>query len=215
MPITVCAIPVKDLANAKQRLVPALGPARRRALAEAMLRDVLGALGGAGLDALWVVTRDRDVVAIARAFGAEPLAPPTEEENSSHSAAVAFAQAAAARGGARAFLTVPGDVPCVTGAELRALAGAAGHGAPALVPSRSGHGTNGVALVPPGAMPLKFGEPSFQNHLSAARACGLEPRILRLRGLGLDVDAPEDLAALVVEAPATESARLVRGWSLP
>jgi 2-phospho-L-lactate guanylyltransferase (CobY/MobA/RfbA family) len=64
-------------------------------------------------------------------------------------------------------------------------------------------------------MPLKFGEPSFENHLGGARAAGLEPRILRLRGLGLDVDAPEDLAALVAEAPATESARLVRGWSPP
>ena len=210
----LCAVPVKDLVNAKQRLVPALGPAERRALAGAMLRDVLGALGGAGLDAVWVVTRDREVFAIARRFGAEPLVPPTEEQNSSHTAAVAFAQTEAARRRARVFLTLPGDVPCATAAEIRELAGAAGPGVPAFVPSRGGHGTNGVALVPPDPMPLKFGEPSFENHLDAARAGGLEPRVLRLRGLGLDVDAPDDLAALVVEAPGTESARLVRGWSL-
>ncbi len=212
--VTVCAVPVKDLANAKQRLVPALGPAERRALAGAMLHDVLAALAGAGLDAVWVVTRDPEVFAIARGLRVEALAP-AEEENSSHTAAVAFAQAEAARRGARAFLTVPGDVPAATPAEIRALAGAAGPGAPAFVPSRSGHGTNGVALAPPAAMPLKFGEPSFENHLSAARAGGLEPRVLRLRGLGLDVDAPEDLAALVREAPDTESARLVRAWSRP
>jgi 2-phospho-L-lactate guanylyltransferase len=211
----VCAVPVKDLANAKQRLVPALGPAERRALAGAMLRDVLSALDGAGLGAVWVVTRDREVFAIARRFGVEPLSPPTEEENSSHTAAVAFAQSEAVRRGASAFLTLPGDVPCATAAEIRELASAARPGAPAFVPSRSGHGTNGVALAPPGAMPLKFGEPSFENHLGGARAGGLEPRILRLRGLGLDVDAPEDLAALVAEAPATESARLVRAWSRP
>ncbi len=209
----ICAVPVKDLVNAKQRLVPALTPDQRRELATAMLRDVLQALGAAGLDGVWVVTRDPEVCAIARSFGADPLVPPTDAENSSHTAAVAFAQAEAVRRGARAFLTIPGDVPGVTATEIRALAAAAREGAPALAPSRSGHGTNGVALVPPAAMPLKFGEPSFQNHLTAARALGLDPRVQELRGLGLDVDAPEDLRALLAEAPATASARLVRHWS--
>ena len=40
----IAAVPVKDLANAKQRLVPALSPAERRELARAMLGDVLEAL---------------------------------------------------------------------------------------------------------------------------------------------------------------------------
>src|SRR3989454_1041516 len=119
-----------------------------------------------------------------------------EDANSSHTTAVAFAQAEAARRGARAFLTVPGDVPCLTGDEIQALVAGAREGAPAFAPSRSGFGTNGVALTPPDAMPLKFGEPSFQSHLAAARARGLEPRVLMLAGLALDVDAPEDLAPL-------------------
>ena len=63
-------------------------------------------------------------------------------------------------------------------------------------------------------MPLRFGEPSFQNHLEAARARGLEPRVLILRGLGLDIDAPEDLAALVAEGSATESGRLLASWGV-
>ena len=205
----VCAVPVKDLVNAKQRLVAALGPAERRALAAAMLRDVLGALAAARLDRVWVVTRDPEVTAIAREFGAEALA---EAENRGHTAAVAFAQAAASRAAARVFLTVPGDVPCVTPADIRELARAAREGEPVFAPSRSGLGTNGVALAPPGAMPLTFGEPSFENHLAAARARGLAPRVLPLRGLALDVDAPDDLAALVAEAPATESGRLVASW---
>ena len=46
----VAAVPVKDLVDAKQRLVRALEPAQRRALARAMLIDVLRALSGAGLD---------------------------------------------------------------------------------------------------------------------------------------------------------------------
>ena len=80
-------------------------------------------------------------------------------------------------------------------------------------PSRSGLGTNGVALTPPDAMELTFGEPSFQNHLAAARARGLEPRVMRLAGLALDVDGPEDLVALALHGGATASARLARRWT--
>ena len=205
----VAAVPVKDFVNAKQRLMPALGAAERAALAAAMLEDVLAALAAARLDCVWVVTREPAVVALARARGACPLA---EDANRGHTAAVARAQTEATRLGARVFLTIPGDVPCVTADEIRRLAEAAAAGAPAFVPSRSGLGTNGAALAPPDAMPLTFGEPSFDNHLAAARARGLEPRVLPLPGLGLDVDAPEDLAALLDMPGATVSARLVASW---
>jgi len=206
----VAAVPVKDLAEAKQRLGGALDVPGRRALARAMLADVLRALGGAGLDRVWVVTREPEVAALARAFGAEPLA---ETDNRGHTAAVATAQAEAARVGADAFLTIPGDVPCVTAAEIRTLLDAL-PAPPAAVftPSRSGLGTNGVLLAPPAAMPLTFGEPSFDNHLATARARRLAPRTVPLTGLGLDVDGPDDLAALLAEGAHTESARLVAGW---
>ena len=208
----VAAVPVKDVVNAKQRLMRVLDASERRELARAMLIDVLRALGGAGLDHVWVVTREPEVAAIARRLGAEALA---EAENRGHTAAVAAAQAQAARVGADAFLTIPGDVPCVTAAEIRALVGALGAPpAVALVPSRSGLGTNGALLAPPGALRLRFGEPSFDNHLAAARALGLEPRVVRLPGLGLDVDAPEDLAALLAEGAATGSGGLVAGWRI-
>ena len=206
----VAAVPVKDLVNAKQRLVRVLDAAERRALARAMLTDVLRALGGAGLDRVWVVTREPEVAALARAFGAEPLA---EAENRGHTAAVAAAQAEAARAGADAFLTIPGDVPCITAAEIRTLVDALpAPPAVVLTPSRSGLGTNGVLLAPPAVMPLRFGEPSFDNHLAAARALRLPPRIVPLPGLGLDVDNPDDLAALLAAGARTESARLLAGW---
>jgi 2-phospho-L-lactate/phosphoenolpyruvate guanylyltransferase len=205
----VAAVPVKDLRVAKQRLASVLTLAERDQLARAMLRDVLRALGGAGFDHVWVVTREPAVVAIAQALGAEPLA---EAENRGHTAAVALAQAEAARRGARVFVTVPGDVPRATASELRELAGAAGAGAPVFVPSRSGLGTNGVALAPPDAMPLTFGEPSFERHLGAARARSLWPHVLTLPGLGLDIDTPEDLTALAAETAKTETGQLVAAW---
>lgn len=184
-PRLVVAVPIKDLTHAKQRLTSVLCVGERGELARAMLGDVL------------------------RALGAEPVA---EAENRGHTAAVALAQAEAARRGVRVFLTVPGDVPCVTADELRQLAEGVREGAPVLVPSRSGLGTNGVALAPPDAMALTFGEPSFARHLETARQRGLIPRVLTLPGLGLDVDAPEDLAAILAERTDTETQRLLERW---
>jgi len=207
------AVPVKDLVNAKQRLMPVLSPEERMELADAMLRDVLTALSAGRAGQVWVVTRDPRVARLAQDFNTGLLA---ETENRGHTAAVAQAQAVAARAGARVFLTVPGDTPCVTASEIVELVSAARAVDPVtvLVPSRSGLGTNGVALSPPSAMPLTFGEPSFDNHVEVARARGLGPRILRLPGLGLDIDAPEDLLALAAEAPGTRTGSLLVSWGI-
>jgi len=70
----VAAVPVKDLENAKQRLVRLLTPGERSELARAMLGDVLRALKAARLDRVWVVTRELAVAMIAHPLGAQPLA---------------------------------------------------------------------------------------------------------------------------------------------
>jgi len=210
---TVVAVPVKDLVNAKQRLIPVLSPSERGDLARAMLEDVLDALARARLGEVLVVTRDPSVEALARRHGAATL---SEERNRGHTEAVAHAQRAALARGARRFLTLPGDVPCTTADELAAVAAALPESPGAvLVPSLSGFGTNAVLLDPPDLLALKFGEPSFDNHLVAARAAGLQPLVLRLPGIGLDIDAPEDLAALLERGPSTRSAGLLISFGVP
>jgi 2-phospho-L-lactate guanylyltransferase len=175
-----------------------------------MLEDVLEALQGAAVDAVWVVTRDPEVSAIAPRFGATVV---TEEANRGHTAAVAAAQARASERGIGVFVTIPADVPCVTAAEVDALvAGIGAAPAAVLVPSRSGLGTNGVALTPADALALRFGEPSFEGHLARARARGIVPRVLVLPGLGLDVDGPDDLQALLATGAGARSRHLVEGW---
>jgi 2-phospho-L-lactate guanylyltransferase len=209
----VVAVPVKDLVNAKQRLIPFLSPSERSDLARAMLEDVLDALARAQIGLVLVVTRDPSVEAVARRHGASTLG---EEANRGHTEAVAHAQRSALARGARRFLTIPGDVPCVTPAELTALADAPLETPGALfVPSLSGFGTNAALLAPPDSMPLKFGEPSFDNHLLAARAAGLRPLVRRLPGLGLDIDAPEDLALLLDRGPSTRSAQFLASLEVP
>jgi 2-phospho-L-lactate guanylyltransferase len=207
------AVPVKDLTNAKQRLVPVLDPVERRRLARAMLDDVLHALGAVRAGSVHVVSADSDVMDLARRHGAACL---VEGANRGHTEAVALAQQEARRAGAERFLTIPGDVPCVTAEEVEITLGALENERGALfVPSLSGFGTNAALLAPPDIMPLKFGEPSFDNHLEAARQRGLAPVVLDLPGLGLDIDAPEDLALLLERGPETRSAELLRAWGLP
>jgi 2-phospho-L-lactate guanylyltransferase len=212
-PALLVAVPVKDLVTAKQRLVSLLTPAEREALAEAMLDDVLRALVAAMPGAVCVVTTDARVMEVARRHGAECL---VERANRGHTEAVAFAQQQAVGRGAARFVTIPGDVPCVAPAELRALCGALGASdGVALVPSVSGFGTNAALLAPPDAMPLKFGEPSFDNHLLAARERGLSPVVLPLPGLGLDIDTPEDVEQLLRRGGGTRSAALLSAWGVP
>jgi 2-phospho-L-lactate guanylyltransferase len=205
--IVVAAVPAKDFRDAKHRLVGILTPGERAGLARVMLEDVLGVVSAGLFHSVYVVTGDAEVIACARQFRVEIIA---EERSAGHTAAVSHAQAVALATGADCFLTIPGDVPDVTAAELRALVDAArADRAVVLVPSLSGLGTNGVLLRPPDAMTLKFGEPSFENHLSVARALDLPVKVLRLKGLGLDIDTPDDLRTLLERGGNSRTAQFL------
>lgn len=195
-------VPVKDMRAAKQRLVPALAPDERRTLFRHMLEDVLRALCAAeGLDGVALLTGDAEAMRLARRYDARVIA---EAENRGHTAAVAAAAAALAVDGADGLLTVPGDVPLATPAEIEAVLAAHG-AAPAMtiVPAHDERGSNCVACSPPDVVPLRFGDDSFVPHLAAARVRGVEPRVLRLPGLALDIDTPADLEALLDRPAAT------------
>jgi 2-phospho-L-lactate guanylyltransferase len=189
-------VPVKDLGGAKQRLASVLSRAERRDLYRAMLEDVLACLAAVeGLAGMALVTRDEEAATLARPFGARII---DEPANRGHSAAVTTAAKMLAAEGAAGLLQVPGDVPLATAAEIETVL-AAHRSIPSvtLVPSHDERGSNCVVASPPDAIPFLFGDDSFGPHRSAARARGIEPAILRLAGLSLDIDTPDDLAALM------------------
>jgi coenzyme F420-0:L-glutamate ligase/coenzyme F420-1:gamma-L-glutamate ligase len=201
----VVVIPAKEFTAAKQRLADALPAAARAALARAMLEDVLAALTGAPVDRIVVITPDAEVGEVAERWGALVV---RETEGQGHTAAVARGIELCRDWGASILLTFPGDLPCLTPDEVRRILEACGPAPAAVfVPSRSGAGTNAVCLAPPDAVPLRFGEPSFADHLAAARARGIEPVVLTLPGVGLDIDRPEDLHALRQAGSGTRAAR--------
>ena len=205
---STAVVPVKGFDAAKQRLGDALPAEGRAALARAMLEDVLAALTEAGLDEILVVTPDRAAARLAEAAGAQVV---REERGHGHTAAVQRGVAACRERGADLMLAVPGDLPCLSAVELRAILAACGPAPAAVfVPSRSGLGTNVACLAPPDTVPLRFGEPSFADHLAAARSRGIEPVVLQLAGAGLDIDRPEDLALLLVQGAGTRAASVLR-----
>src|SRR5215469_17764298 len=193
------AVPVKEFAGAKQRLAPLLTPEQRQALATAMLEDVLAALAGAPLAGIMVNTVEPVAVELARRYGARVV---TEDARSGHSGAVTAMARILAAEGREGMLTVPGDIPRVTSAEIAAVV-AARRPAPSLtiVPAHDERGSNAMLCCPPTVMPFRFGDHSFVPHLTTARGLGIEPTIVKLPGIGLDIDQPEDVQALLRAEP--------------
>jgi 2-phospho-L-lactate guanylyltransferase len=186
-------VPVKDTEAAKQRLAAAVPAGLRRGLALAMLEDVLAALATArGLAGIMLVTIDPAARDLAARYGAQCLA---EGARDGHTGAVMAAARRLASEGRGAMLTLPGDVPLVTAAEIERLI-AAHRPAPAftIAPSHDAMGSNAILMSPPDAVALRFGDDSFRPHLAAARARGIAPTIVALPGLALDIDNPADLA---------------------
>ncbi len=193
------AVPVKEFIGAKQRLAAMLTPEQRQALAAAMVEDVLAALAGAKLAGIMVNTLDPLATQLARRYGARVI---TDDARDGHTGAVTAIARVLEAEGCAGMLAMPGDIPRVTTAEVDAILRAVSP-APSLtiVPAHDELGSNAMLCSPPMVMPLRFGDDSFFPHLATARQQGIEPVIVRLPGVGLDIDHPEDLRALLRTTP--------------
>jgi 2-phospho-L-lactate guanylyltransferase len=65
-----------------------------------------------------------------------------------------------------------------------------------IVPDRHGTGTNALLLTPPNAISPSFGPDSRARHEARALVAGLHYETVEVPSLGLDIDTPEDLAAV-------------------
>lgn len=204
-------IPVR--AAGKERLAPVLTPEQREALVRAMLTDVIAALQESGLlRAVAVVSPDTAILSLAAGLGARPIAEPVSGLGLNAALALGLADRAAA--GAAAVLIVPGDLPQMRADDVAVLL-AALPAAPCVraVPAADG-GTSALVLRPPNVIAPAFGPDSFARHAAAARAAGAAFQPLTLAALAQDLDRPEDLTRLLVEAGETHAARALRGMGL-
>lgn len=207
-------VPIKALSEVKERLASILDPQERKALALAMLTDVVTALlGAASIAYLAVVSPDPEALQYAEKLGAHPIPEPSHTRgiNASLSYGVYFLS----QKGATAVLVVPADLPTLAPSlvdeVIQALPQPKGM---AIVPSAEG-GTNALALRPPQAIPFRFGPKSFTAHRREAVARGIPTVVLRLETLAYDVDSPQDLLRLEGAQGAHHTLALIKSLNIP
>jgi 2-phospho-L-lactate guanylyltransferase len=189
-------LPVKDLNNAKRRLMGVLTPEERFQLAGAMLEDTVRAVRGVELaERIFVVTNYEPAMRVAQENGWELL---REEQQISESDSVDAASRICEDRGITALLRVPLDVPLVQASDIDELL-ALDCVAPALVivPSRDGLGTNAILRMPPALFPSHFGEGSYAKHVCEAERIGARVILRRNTRLEMDVDDEADLGVLL------------------
>jgi len=186
---TWAVVPAKSPDRAKFRLSKVLNTEQRGRLMRAMLDDVLTHLGRVpAISGVAVVASDAGV--------APPGVRWIEDPGGGLNAALAHAARVLHDEGVTAILIICADTPLTTPQEIDSVVTAGRNSHVVLVPDRDEVGTNALLLSPPTLMLPVFGEQSFTRHTARAESLGIKPVVLRLPGLGLDIDDPGDLEAL-------------------
>lgn len=187
-------VPLNVPKKSKARLSKLLRPMERAQLAIAMLSDVLSALRGSRrVLSTTVVSADKGVQKIARAFGADFV---WEGKRRGLNKGLKMAISKTQRRGTSAALVVHADLPLLTSQEVDRFVAMSDGYSIALAPSKDGTGTNALLLKPPDVIRPAFGRRSFSRHLCLAEQKKLRCRVVKLRGISFDVDVPRDLQEL-------------------
>jgi len=184
-------VPFK-LNGAKSRLAPALNPGQRRALAFAMLRDVLRTVCSFGK--VTVLSRpglERDDIwpeEPGRAIEADIL----ESDLDLNDALNAFIAGKAASGWPCDILIVMADLALLGEEDVLGIVDRKGD--VVLCPGRGG-GTNMILMRSPQFRTCYRGI-SFPKHCAYAEEAGLKANVFESFRAGCDIDCPEDLLEL-------------------
>jgi 2-phospho-L-lactate guanylyltransferase len=205
-------VPVKSLANAKQRLAAVLDQPTRTMLAQAMLFDVLETLHAwTNHPDISIVTSDPFALDLARQFKFQVI---PDNTSRSETEAIDMATRFCESRGVDSTLVIPGDIPLIQACELEKILECAPDHGSVLVPAADGRGTNAAWRRPAGLFPLRFGNDSFKPHLTAARATHRPCVVLSLPGIALDIDNPDDLRQLAEAPGETRAQQLARQLDL-
>jgi 2-phospho-L-lactate guanylyltransferase len=204
----VILVPVKNLSSAKQRLASVLGQPARTALAQAMLHDVLETLHRwKARPPVALVTSDPFADHLAKRYQFEIIPDPS---NPGETGAIEMATQLCVKRGVQFTLVIPADIPLIQPWEFDEIMKHAPTAGSVLVPAGDGRGTNAALRRPANLFPLRFGNDSFKPHHAAAQATGNPCLVLKLPGIAVDVDNPEDLPRLMAMPGDTRAQRLLR-----
>jgi 2-phospho-L-lactate guanylyltransferase len=164
-----------------------------------LLGVIAAARESTAIEAVAVVTPDPATLSLAASLGPDvyPVAQSTTEPGLN--AAIDLGRRWAVERGASGIIVLFGDLPLLTGADVRNLVR---RDAPVvLAPDRHGAGTNAlvVRLGRSGkgrSFTFHFGAGSYAAHVDEAHRLGLEAATSISFGTAFDLDTPEDMRAL-------------------
>ncbi len=191
--MTVAVVPMKLIAQAKSRLASVLPPEVRQSLVRVMLADVLAACRDCpDIQRTVLLTADTSLMALAKVHDAELL---IEHRPRGLNTAM---KAAAASLQSQTLVYVAGDLPLLRARDISDLTDRCRIGSRVVIaPSDDGSGTNALLLSPANILEAAFGHGSSERHEISARRLGIEAAIVCNRNIGLDIDTPQDLEALL------------------
>jgi 2-phospho-L-lactate guanylyltransferase len=187
---------------AKTRLSGLLSPSERRALAQAMVEDVLQLLHSHVLiEDITLVSDDPGAHLLASRYQLQAI----EESSLGCTGLNNVLEAACARmnvTGTEQVLVLHGDLPLLAAEEItQVLHLQAECGALVIGCDRRAVGTNMLAFDQSCKPEFQFGTDSCALHRQTRAGQG-QARVLQLPGIGLDIDEPEDLELLLARLPA-------------
>lgn len=198
---TVALIPVRSLTGGKTRLAGALDTTERSDLIREMLGGVVSAALLSGvIDSIIVVSPDDEVLSLAGHLAPNLITLRQPDDRPGLIAALDQGRAFAIEHGADAMLILFGDLPLLSGDDVRMMASSAAD--VVISPDRHGEGTNALLLRFASGVDhdnnmdfqFRFGQASFGRHLAEADRVGLTAETVVTAGTSLDVDTPADLA---------------------
>jgi 2-phospho-L-lactate/phosphoenolpyruvate guanylyltransferase len=210
----VAIVPIRSLFGGKTRLAGVLSPEERSMLTRRMLRGVvMAALTSGSVNSVAVVSPDPGVLDLAVSLdpAVVPLRQPAEMPGLNPAIAEGVAYATEQR--AAAALILFGDLPLLTGDDVRHLIR---RDAPIVIaPDRHGTGTNalmlrlGIGTDEGSDFTFHFGPDSYAKHLDEADRLGLDVTTSLTAGTALDLDTPDDLRRVFGSVEAARDSELI------
>ncbi|MCL4518172.1 MAG: 2-phospho-L-lactate guanylyltransferase [Thaumarchaeota archaeon] len=207
---SVAVIPVRDFASTKLRLRSILDDRQRAKLTATLLKNVLHSIEKSNLEKVVVVAAnkekaERDLAGFSKLVVIE---------ESSHDGGVNramfdgidFIERTGKNG---SFFFMPSDLPLLTSEALnKVLRLLEGHDI-VIAGSRKKDGTNLLAMIRPGMIPMHYDDDSFTKHLIEAEKVGMNYICLEWPEFAFDVDDRDDLEDLMQRTKAISFAELL------
>ena len=191
-------VPLKDLVLAKTRLSGVLTSVERRALAQAMVEDVLAVLSShQHITRITLVSDDPGASMLAQKYGADCWT----EGSLGCRGLNPLIQCASERllnTGGEPLVVLHGDLPLLTGEDISLVVESQQALGGLIVGCDSkGVGTNLLAFNAASTPRFCFGADSCAAHIASAKNAGVAVQVLQRSGIGLDVDEAPDLQCIM------------------